>query len=814
MSGFSNDVVYGKNADYTAADNQSVSESNGLVTDSQMWIGSTATNAGGTHINVGTLTSPDSSITFGYSSPNITAQVAGGTTSVTTLTPDTGGAVTPVGGTIDVLGQTSGSAQSMETINTANELFIVDRTFVTPYVVDASATPGLQGTFTTIQAAVNAVIADSAALTHTADILIRPGTYAGNVSFSDASGSYNFISTNPSGISNSNSNGTIISGTFTATCSELTLTNIKFENTVTTTNANTSINNCFVSTFNPGSSTINLASDSILGTCTLTSGSFSINNSSVTSAVLSGTSFTGFNSIISSIDLGASVGSLGTFTNCNISTITGTTAQPINLIDCNYSGATGAINPTCTINYGGLVNTVTTVGNPFGTNPTLVHLKEFQGNMLQSTRTAISYTVKSTDYYVAGAGRAAGITLTLPDTSSSTLRPGTNQTFIFADEDGNAVANPITIATNGGTINGGASVVINRAYETMTVVFNGTNYFASSSANLVLPLTVPNGGTGLASTTAYALLAGGTTSTGALQSIASVGTANQVLLSNGAGALPTFQTVFPASSTDNALARWDSTTGKVLQNGVITEDDTGNLSITASVSGGSLSATVSNTSNTASATAHFDAIVAGGTASDAYFSSTVTGGQAWTWGVDNSDSDAFALSANASLGTTNVMRVSTAGEINYPLTPCFFAFLSAGVTNTTGNGTQYNLIADTEVFDQNADYNNATGVFTAPVTGRYLLGGSLFTSNFSAGHTSEYVNLFTSNRTITLYAQSPLANVAVVDGSLRITGSVLCDMDAGDTAYINTAVFGSTQTVTVAGNPTDAYSSFWGKLEA
>lgn len=55
-------------------------------------------------------------------------------------------------------------------------------------------------------------------------------------------------------------------------------------------------------------------------------------------------------------------------------------------------------------------------------------------------------------------------------------------------------------------------------------------------------LPVAGGGTGLASATAYAVLCGGTTSTGAFQSIASVGTAGQVLTSNGAGALPTFQT--------------------------------------------------------------------------------------------------------------------------------------------------------------------------------------------------------------------------------------------------------------------------------
>lgn len=54
-------------------------------------------------------------------------------------------------------------------------------------------------------------------------------------------------------------------------------------------------------------------------------------------------------------------------------------------------------------------------------------------------------------------------------------------------------------------------------------------------------LSVPRGGTGLASATAYAVLCGGTTTTGALQSIASVGNSGQSLTSNGAAALPSFQ---------------------------------------------------------------------------------------------------------------------------------------------------------------------------------------------------------------------------------------------------------------------------------
>jgi hypothetical protein len=53
---------------------------------------------------------------------------------------------------------------------------------------------------------------------------------------------------------------------------------------------------------------------------------------------------------------------------------------------------------------------------------------------------------------------------------------------------------------------------------------------------------VPGGGTGLATATAYALLTGGTTSTGNFQQVSGTGTSGQVLTSNGAGALPTWQT--------------------------------------------------------------------------------------------------------------------------------------------------------------------------------------------------------------------------------------------------------------------------------
>ena len=69
--------------------------------------------------------------------------------------------------------------------------------------------------------------------------------------------------------------------------------------------------------------------------------------------------------------------------------------------------------------------------------------------------------------------------------------------------------------------------------------------FDGSSGKLIkqaATVTVAQGGTGVSTTTAYGLIAAGTTSTGAFQQVSGTGTSGQVLTSNGAGALPTWQT--------------------------------------------------------------------------------------------------------------------------------------------------------------------------------------------------------------------------------------------------------------------------------
>ena len=70
-------------------------------------------------------------------------------------------------------------------------------------------------------------------------------------------------------------------------------------------------------------------------------------------------------------------------------------------------------------------------------------------------------------------------------------------------------------------------------------------------------LAVSRGGTGNSTFTAYSLICAGTTDTGAFQNVSGVGTASQVLVSNGAAALPSWQSV--PGLVPAALTRVDDT---------------------------------------------------------------------------------------------------------------------------------------------------------------------------------------------------------------------------------------------------------------
>ena len=159
------------------------------------------------------------------------------------------------------------------------------------------------------------------------------------------------------------------------------------------------------------------------------------------------------------------------------------------------------------------------------------------------------------------------------------FKNSSNSITVIADQNNTGTVTSISVASaNGfaGTSSGGATpaltlttsitgmlkgngTAISAAVAGTDFVLPGGALGTPSTGTLTnctgLPLTtgitgtlgVANGGTGRTTNTAYAVICGGTTTGGAEQSIASVGTSGQVLTSNGAGALPTFETLATSS---------------------------------------------------------------------------------------------------------------------------------------------------------------------------------------------------------------------------------------------------------------------------
>ena len=138
-------------------------------------------------------------------------------------------------------------------------------------------------------------------------------------------------------------------------------------------------------------------------------------------------------------------------------------------------------------------------------------------------------------------------------------------------------------------------------------------------------------------------------------------------------------------------------------------------------------------------------------------------------------------------GTT--MSALDTGEITYPLQSAFLAYLGSTVSNVTGAGATFTIgttTALTEVFDQNSDFNT-NGTYTAPVTGRYYLTGSIQMADLTAAMSSAAIRMNTSNR---LYVVGTISAGAVKDASNQVGFLIdlLGDMDLGDTATLQIVI--------------------------
>ena len=173
-------------------------------------------------------------------------------------------------------------------------------------------------------------------------------------------------------------------------------------------------------------------------------------------------------------------------------------------------------------------------------------------------------------------------------------------------------------------------------------------------------------------------------------------------------------------------------------------------------------------------------------------------------GLDDS-LDSLTIGLGSALGTTSHMVFDANGHISKPLQSAFLAYASNFQSNIAVS-SDVTVIFDTEVFDQNADYNNSNYTFTAPVDGRYQLQTSVRVQDVMTASVYYYLQLVTSNRAYLGYIIDPRAFDADV-GYLTLNIIVLADMDASDTAFVKIVQHSGNQQTDVYGGA--EYSTYF-----
>jgi hypothetical protein len=162
--------------------------------------------------------------------------------------------------------------------------------------------------------------------------------------------------------------------------------------------------------------------------------------------------------------------------------------------------------------------------------------------------------------------------------------------------------------------------------------------------------------------------------------------------------------------------------------------------------------------------------------------------------------------------TGTIITAIDTGEITMPLQPAFLALQASTASNVTGDGTAYTLgttVDLTEIYDQNADFDPTSGIFTAPITGRYFFQTTITLVDVATN--SMTCSFTTSNRTINTGMMTLTGSHA--SGYYRFTFSAYSDMDAADTCYTGVVVSGGAKIVDLLGGTPDINTAFGGHLE-